>query len=281
MAVQDASANPGRERRGEDENPRGPGPIAAGLQEYGSLLRFGWRAITALPRTLWYFSEILHQFAALAFESIALLAFMEAMIGVTAANFVYFLVHALGASDFTGIGGELTIRVACVVMFGYVFVSKICGGFVAEIGTMRIGEEISALESIGVDPMLYVVGTRILAAVIFIPVATAVAMVTFYFGFYATAVIVLHGVSGAGLNQFYWGAQSVNDLVYVLTVIAVVTVATVITACYYGMRVSGGPAAIGEAVARAVVVNIVTLHIVGSVIATLWYATNYGLPIGG
>jgi phospholipid/cholesterol/gamma-HCH transport system permease protein len=281
MAVQDSSAGAGSEAAQARGTPREPGAVRAGLQEYGALVRFAWRAIAALPRTLWYISEILRQFAALALESIVLLAFMEAMIGITAANFVYFLVQALGAADFTGIGGELTIRVACVVMFGYVFVSKICGGFVAEIGTMKIGQEISALESIGVDPMLYVVGTRILATVIFIPVATAVSMVTFYFGFYATAVIVLHGVSGAGLNQFYWGSQSINDLVYVFTVIAVVTVFTVITACFYGMRASGGPTAIGEAVARAVVVNIVTLHIVGSVIATLWYATNYGLPIGG
>jgi phospholipid/cholesterol/gamma-HCH transport system permease protein len=260
---------------------RRPGALAAGLAEYGALIRFSARALLGLPRTLWYISEVLRQFAALALESIALLAFMEAMIGITAANFVYFLVHALGAADFTGIGGELTIRVACVVMFGYVFVSKICGGFVAELGTMRIGEEIAALESIGVDPMRYVVGTRILATIIFIPVATAVAMVTFYAGFYATAVIVLHGVSGAGLNEFYWGAQSMSDLLYVFCVVAVVTVSTVTVACFYGMGVRGGPAAIGEAVARAVVVNLVILHIVGSVIATLWYATNYGLPIGG
>jgi phospholipid/cholesterol/gamma-HCH transport system permease protein len=255
--------------------------VVSGLAEAGSLLRFAGRTLIGLPRTFWYVSEILRQFAALAFESIALLAFMEAMIGITAANFVYFLVQALGAADFTGVGGELTIRVACVVMFGYVFVSKVCGGFVAEIGTMRIGEEISALESIGVDPMLYVVGTRVLAALIFIPVGAAVAMVSFYFGFYATAVIVLHGVSAAGLNQFYWGSQSLGDLVYALTVIAAVTLSTVIVACYYGMRVQGGPAAIGGAVARAVVVNLVVLHVIGSVIATLWYATNYGLPIGG
>ncbi len=260
---------------------KGSGRVRSGLEEFGALLRFAGRTIVSLPRTLAYVSEILHQFASIAFESLALLAFMEAMIGITAANFVYFLVQALGAADFTGVGGELTIRVACVVMFGYVFVSKVCGGFVAEIGTMRIGEEITALESIGVDPMHYVVGTRVLAAVIFIPVAAGVAMVSFYFGFYATAVLVLHGVSGAGLNQFYWGTQSINDLVYALTVMTVVTLSTVIVACFYGMRVTGGPAAIGGAVARAVVVNLVVLHILGSVIATLWYATNYGLPIGG
>jgi phospholipid/cholesterol/gamma-HCH transport system permease protein len=278
MAVQDASA-------GASPTPPAttakPGPIRAGLAEYGALVRFAGRTVIALPRTFWYVSEILRQFAALAFGAIALLAFMEVMIGITAANFVYFLVQALGASDFTGIGGELTIRVACVVMFGYVFISKVCGGYVAEIGTMRIGEEISALESVGVDPMLYVVGTRVLASMIFIPIAAGVAMVSFYVGFYGTTVIVLHGVSGAGLNQFYWGSQSLGDLLYALVVIAAVTFSTVIIACFYGMRVRGGPAAIGDAVARAVVVNLVVLHVIGSVIATLWYATNYGLPIGG
>jgi phospholipid/cholesterol/gamma-HCH transport system permease protein len=260
---------------------RPPDAIARGMAEYGALVRFGGRAIKALPGTLWYFSEILRQFAAIAFESVALLVFMQAMIGITAANFVYFLVKALGAADFTGIGGELTVRTACVSMFGYVFVSKICGGFVAEIGAMKIGQEIAALESVGVDPMRYVVGTRIIASIIFIPIATTVSMISFYFGFYFTAVIVLHGVSSAGLNQFYWGAQSLSDATYVFAVVGITTVCTAIGACFYGMRAEGGPTAIGGAVARAVIVNIVIAHVIGSILVTLWYSSNFGLPIGG
>jgi phospholipid/cholesterol/gamma-HCH transport system permease protein len=279
MAVQDASAQ--LPDAGAETAPPPRGAIVNGLEEAGALIRFAGRAVKALPGTLWYFSEILRQFAAIAFESVSLLAFMQAMIGITAANFVYFLVEALGAADFTGIGGELTVRTACVSMFGFVFVSKICGGFVAELGTMKIGQEVAALESVGVDPMRYVVGTRILASVIFIPVATAVSLVAFYVGFYFTAVVVLHGVSGAGLNQFYWGAQSLGDGLYVLVLVTVTTLLTAIAACFYGLRAEGGPAAIGGAVARAVVVNIVLAQVVGSILVTLWYSGQFGLPIGG
>lgn len=280
MAVHDASA-PLPDSGTENAAPHSPGAIVKGVEEYGALIRFGWRTLKALPGTLWYVSEILRQFAAIAFESVTLLAFMQAMIGITAANFVYFLVEALGAADFTGIGGELTVRTACVSMFGFVFVSKICGGFVAELGSMKIGQEISALESVGVDPMRYVVGTRILAAMIFIPVAVAVSLISFYAGFYFTAVIVLHGVSGAGLNQFYWGAQSLGDGLYVLVLVTVTTCVTAIAACFYGLRTEGGPAAIGGAVARAVIVNIVLAQIIGSILVTLWYSGHFGLPIGG
>jgi phospholipid/cholesterol/gamma-HCH transport system permease protein len=261
--------------------PRSAGPVSRAVQEYGALLRFGGRSIKSLPGTLWYFSEVLRQFAVIAVETVWLLAFLEVMIAVSGSNFAYFLLKAVGATDFTGIGGPLTGRVACLAMFGYVFVAKVCGGFVAEIGAMKIGEEISALESVGVDPMRYVVGTRVLATIMFVPVAVGVAALSFYVGYYVNVVIVLHGVSGVGVNEFYWGVQSLRDLEYMFVVIAATAIVTAIVACFYGMRTVGGPAAIGDAVAGAVIRNLVIVHVLGSVIVTLWYATNYGLTIGG
>jgi phospholipid/cholesterol/gamma-HCH transport system permease protein len=255
--------------------------VAETFEEYGRLLRFSWGALRALPRSGRYFSETLRQAATLAAGTIPLLAFMEVMIGITGANFVYFLLKALGATDFTGIGGTLTLRVACVVQFGYTFVSKVCGGFVAELGAMRISQEIDALESTGVDPMSYVVGTRILATVLFIPVATVVSSIAFYAGYYLASVIVLHGIDAAGMNQFYWGTQSLQDTLYVATFVAAVSVTTAVAACFYGMNAKGGPAGVGSAVARAVVVNLLILHVLGMVIVTLWYGRSFGLPIGG
>lgn len=272
----------------ETTRPVPPGPpapapaaFARGAEEFGQILRFSGQAIVALPGTIRYFSEIVRQLAAILPATIALLAFMEVMIGITAANFVYFLLKALGATDFSGIGGSLTVRTACVSMFGYVFVSKVCGGFVAELGTMRINQEVDALESTGVDPMRYLVGARIIAAIVFIPIAAAVSVIGFYAGYYLTAVIVLDGVDSAGLNQFYWGTQSLGDFMYVVANAAATVLTTAFVACFYGMRTRGGPAAVGEAVARAVVLNLVIISIVGMVLVTLWYGDDFGLPIGG
>ena len=124
-------------------------------------------------------------------------------------------------------------------------------------------------------------GTRILASLMFIPVAFGVATVFFYFGYYFDIAIVLHGVSGAGLNQFYWGVQSVSDMLYFFIAIGVIALLNALVACYYGMKVSGGPTAIGEAVAQSVIRNLVIGHIIGGVIITLWYGSAFGLGVGG
>jgi phospholipid/cholesterol/gamma-HCH transport system permease protein len=257
------------------------GGVVGAAAEFGELVRFTGRALVAVPGTVRYFSEVVRQLAFIVPGTILLMAFMQVMIGITAANFVYFLLKALGATDFTGIGGSLTLRTACVSMFGYVFVSKVCGGFVAELGAMRINQEVDALESTGVDPMRYIVGTRLLASIIFIPIGAAVSVVAFYAGYYVTGVVVLHGVDSAGMNQFYWGTQSLWDFGYVMANAAAVVLTTTFTACFYGLRARGGPTAVGSAVARAVVINLMIISLVGMLLVTLWYGGEFGLPIGG
>jgi phospholipid/cholesterol/gamma-HCH transport system permease protein len=115
----------------------------------------------------------------------------------------------------------------------------------------------------------------------FIPIATVLSVVGFYIGYYLTAVIVLKGVDPAGMNQFYWGTQSLSDLLYVGASTAGMVLTTTFAACFYGLRTSGGPAAVGAAVAKAVVVNLMIISIVGMVLVTLWYGGSFGLPIGG
>ena len=66
-------------------------------------------------------------------------------------------------------------RAAVPIMFGYVFSAKVGCGLVAEIGAMRINDEIDAFEVEGVNPMSYVVGTRLIGALIFVPIAVTVA----------------------------------------------------------------------------------------------------------
>jgi phospholipid/cholesterol/gamma-HCH transport system permease protein len=278
MATAAEPRNPATAPAGE---PVAPGPIAAGLAEFGATLRFSARALAALPGSLRYFSEVVRQLALMLPGTLALLVGLEFIIGLSGANFTYFLLKALGAADFTGIGGSLTQRTACVSMFGYVFVSKVCGGFVAEIGAMQINQEIDALDSTGVDPMKYVIGTRIWASLLFIPISLFPTIFGFWLGYYTTAVGILHGVDGTGLNQFFFGTQSLKDVAYVGFSNLLMVLSTVFVACFYGMRARGGPTAVGDAVARAVLVNLVSISIAGLVIVTLWYGGNFGLPIGG
>ena len=97
---------------------------------------------------------------------------MNAFFGFSIMTFAFFFLRSIGASDFVGAatGVRRPAPVAATLMFGYVFTAKICCGIAAELGAMKINEEIDAFESTGVDPMRYVVGTRILAVMLFVPV---------------------------------------------------------------------------------------------------------------
>jgi phospholipid/cholesterol/gamma-HCH transport system permease protein len=252
------------------------------LVEAGELTRFSRQALTELPATPRYFSEVLRHASDTIRGTTLLLFVMSAFLGASIVNFAFFFLRSIGASDYLGaISGYGDTRLGAVVMFGYVFVSKVCCGMVAEIGAMSINEEIDALESTGVDPMRYVVGTRLLGVLIFLPIGSAVALLGCTAGGYVDAVVVLHGISSHALLELHWGVQSFADQIYAFVAHLAITLATTLAACFYGMRTRGGPANVGDSVARSLVVNLVVLHVLAAFFAVLFYGTNLRLPIGG
>jgi phospholipid/cholesterol/gamma-HCH transport system permease protein len=163
----------------------------------------------------------------------------------------------------------------------YVFTAKVCGGFVAEIGAMRINQEIDAYESTGVDPMRFVVGTRILATLMYIPIAAVVGLLGYTLGCFLDAIAILNATDGASYARFHWSSQGLRDMAFVFTTVGVTGLVTAITACFYGMQARGGPAAVGSAVAQAVKINLVLGNIVAAITVISWYAVDAGVPIGG
>jgi phospholipid/cholesterol/gamma-HCH transport system permease protein len=146
---------------------------------------------------------------------------------------------------------------------------------------MRINQEIDAFESTGVDPMKYVVATRMGATVLFIPYATAISLLALYFGQYFEAITVLHGIAPASFSQVYWGIQTTTDQLFALVTISVLALTISTVACFYGLRTRGGPAAVGDAVARSVVVNLVLGIVIASTFAAGFYGSNLHTSLGG
>jgi phospholipid/cholesterol/gamma-HCH transport system permease protein len=166
-------------------------------------------------------------------------------------------------------------------MFGYVFAAKVGCGITAELGAAKVNEELDAYESEAVDPYHYVVGTRIAGALIYIPIAAAVALIGGFLGGYLNAVVVLQGLSAAGFTSVNWASQSLVDQLNLFVTAATIGVTIVVVACFYGYRAEGGPAGVGDAVARSVVVNLVLLHVIAAFFAIVFYGTDPRLPFGG
>lgn len=260
--------------------PRRDGRSRRILRETGQLTIFAGRAIRGVPGSLPYFSEALRHCAAMVTGSIVLLFFMSMFQGAAIGNFVYFFLRTIGASDFFGVTtGYLIPRQTGTLMFGYVFAAKIGCGMTAELGTMKIQQEVDAFDSSGVDPVRYLVVTRLLAVVLFVPLATAVALLGNVLGSFVIVGPVAGGLSATQLFSLHWGVQSLVELIFPLMTIAVIALICATIACFYGLRTRGGPADVGTSVARSLAVNLVVLHVIASVAAVIVYGGSLGLPI--
>ncbi|MEA2169087.1 MAG: phospholipid/cholesterol/gamma-HCH transport system permease protein [Solirubrobacteraceae bacterium] len=256
--------------------------IRSGLTEAGDLAAFGARAVRALPGVPRFASEALRHAGVLVRGSTLFIFVMTAFIGFAQTTFAFFFLRSAGASDylafFTGI---TTPRAAAPIMFGYVFAAKVGCAMVAEIGTARINEEIDALETEAIDPMRYIVGTRIVGALLFVPIAVGVALLAVTVGSYVDGVIVLQALPGATFLNNHWAAQTIADQGIALLSLGTMGMAIVIVACFFGYRASGGPAGVGRAVAKSIVVNLVLVHVIASFYLGVFYGQDLKLPIGG
>ena len=146
---------------------------------------------------------------------------------------------------------------------------------------MRISEEIDALESEGVNPLRFVVGTRVIAALMFVPIACSVCMISFLLGAWFNAIPVLSALPEEAFFRTNWAMQSVPTIVFGFLLMVIVAIVIVIVSTYYGYTASGGPAGVGKAVARTLLVNLVLIHIITGVAVLGVYGTDLDLPIGG
>jgi phospholipid/cholesterol/gamma-HCH transport system permease protein len=117
--------------------------------------------------------------------------------------------------------------------------------------------------------------------VIFLPVAVAVALFGADQGCLLQAVPILHSTSPGAFLHYHWSAQNLSDNLLAGVDCASQAIFIVIVSCFYGYRAEGGPAAVGSAVARSLLVNIVMVNVLVSFWVCLFYGLNPHIPIGG
>lgn len=258
------------------------GAIRNTLREYGDMTQFSVATLKELPASGRYMSEVLRQAAILVRGSTLVIFILPFFLGITQTNFSYYVLRAAGAGDYAGlVSGIATPRLSALFMFGYIFAAKVGCGIVAEIGAMKINEEIDAYDSEGISSRRYVVGTRILGALMYTPIAAGVAIFAASVGSYINIVNILSATSAETFNRYHWGNQAIFDQFFGFGVAVMLAVFIIFVSCYYGIRTSGGPAEVGTSVARSLLVNLVGVHIITGVMAFAIYGTDLGLPIGG
>jgi phospholipid/cholesterol/gamma-HCH transport system permease protein len=165
--------------------------------------------------------------------------------------------------------------------FGYMLAAKVGTGIVAELGAMRISDEIDALEVMGVPPVTFLCATRLFAAWIAFPFIYLVGIGIMYFASYLAVVQQIGDVSSGGYLLIFWMFQNPPDLVFSLIKGMFMATAIVMVGCYYGYTASGGPVGVGTATAKSMVLNIVLVHIIGMLGTLVFWGANPRAPIGG
>jgi phospholipid/cholesterol/gamma-HCH transport system permease protein len=256
--------------------------VRAPVAEAGDVAGFSVRAVAYAPGALRYFAEILRQSSLLIVGSSFVLLFLVTVIGAECALFFVYLTRPLGGTDFTGF-----FEVPCGInelfpsVFAYAFAAKVGCGLVAEIGSMRISDEIDALESVGIDPMRYVVGTRLIAVLMFVPLVYVAAVITGLVGGWLTSVVQIGELTSTRYFEGYWSSQDLIDNVNSMIKTLSMAVGIALVGMYYGFRARGGPVGVGNAVARSMIVNLIWIHFIGAIWSAVFFGQGARFPIGG
>jgi phospholipid/cholesterol/gamma-HCH transport system permease protein len=197
----------------------------------------------------------------------------------TEANYV---LRGYGATIYSGVfTAWCSNREMGPYMWGYIVSAKIGCGLVAEIGSMRINEELDAMEAQGLNPLRYVVATRLVAAWLTFPMLYFVGLTIHELADYTIIVRQIGEVSQGGWELIHWSFQDPVDLLYGQAKILTMGTAIVLVAMYYGYHARGGPVGVGTATARSMILNLILVHIIGSLGTMIFWGLNPRGPIGG
>jgi phospholipid/cholesterol/gamma-HCH transport system permease protein len=234
-------------------------------------------------RVFRFFGEALRQSGILIIYSTLVIWSLAFLIGLGACGIeaAYFN-QSINAPSYSGVyAAWCNLREAVPYVFGYMMAAKVGTGIVAELGAMRISEEIDALEVMGVNSLLFLCATRLLAAWLVLPFMYIGAIGVAYLASYLAIVDQLGYVSSGGFLLVFWQFQNPLDFLY--SVIKGMTMATaiVLVACYYGYNASGGPVGVGRATAKSMVLNLVLIHLIGMMGTQVFWGGNARAPVGG
>jgi phospholipid/cholesterol/gamma-HCH transport system permease protein len=254
------------------------------LDAFGEIGRFGVRVagLVYSGRVLRFFGETIRQAGILILGSALIIWAFVFILGLQCGIQGAYFFRAQGAPAYAGLFSAFCdLREAMPYAFGYILSAKVGTGIVAEIGAMRISDEVDALEVMGVPPVTFLCASRLLAAWIVLPFVYLVGIVVMYGASYLSVVKQVADVSAGGYTLIFWMFQDPTDVVFSLVKGMTMATVIVIVGCYYGYTASGGPVGVGTATAKSMVFNIVAVHILGMLGTLVFWGANPRLPIGG
>ncbi len=255
------------------------------LDDLGLQLSFYLRSLARVPRTLHrYRREVLRLLAEVSFGSGALavvggtvgvISFLTFFTGTEVGLQGYQALNQIGSSAFTGfVSAYFNTREISPLVAALALSATVGSGFTAQLGAMRISEEIDALEVMAVPSVPFLVTTRMIAGFIAVIPLYVIGLLSSYLAT-RTMATVYFGQSTGTYDYYFHLFLPPADVLWSFGKVLVFSVVVVLVHCYYGYNASGGPAGVGVAVGRAVRLAIVAVNIVDFFLSlAIWGATT-------
>ncbi|MDH2414519.1 ABC transporter permease [Nocardioides sp. CER19] len=255
------------------------------LDKLGEELSFYLRALAWTPRTVRrYKKEVMRLLAEVTLGTGAM-AVIGGTVGVIAAMTFftgtevglqgYAALNQLGTSAFSGfVSAYFNTREIAPLVSAIALAATVGCGFTAQLGAMRISEEVDALEVMAVPSLPFLVTTRILAGLIAIVPLYVIGLLSSYFATRLTVTWVF-GQSSGTYDHYFTTFLPPGDVLWSFGKVLVFSVVVILIHCYHGYNASGGPAGVGVAVGRAVRTSIVVINVLDLFLSmAIWGAST-------
>ncbi len=251
------------------------------LETGGAIAALTWEALKEIPHAgRHHLPELVRQAGSLAVGSLGVILMISLLSGGECGVQCEIISRQFGAQAIVASPVVLcTIRIISVLVFGYVIAAKIGCALTAEIGAMKVHAEVDAMESMGVRSIAFLLSSRLLAALIVLPVVLILSLAVSVLGAFLVTAVLHHTVSaGAWIHTFFTFLDGA-DILKAFGTGLVMIVAVVSTALYFGYTVRGGPIEVGIATARSMAVNVVMVTCITTIATLVLYGTGNQLPI--
>ncbi|MFD4356926.1 ABC transporter permease [Nocardia sp. NPDC058518] len=213
--------------------------------------------------------------------TVVIVGFLTLATGGTLAVQGYSSLGDIGIEALTGfLAAFINVRISAPVVAGIGLAATFGAGTTAQLGAMRINEEIDALESMAIEPVSYLVGTRIVAGMIAITPLYALAVVASFVASRFTTVVLL-GQSPGLYDHYFTTFLNPVDLAWSFAQALLMALTVLLIHTYFGFHAAGGPAGVGLAVGSAVRTSLIAVVSVTLLISLAVYGANGNFDLSG
>ncbi|ANE82773.1 ABC transporter permease [Mycobacterium adipatum] len=270
---------------------RGVGNVVDGWNQVGVQTQFFGRTLISIGDVfVRYPKELIRLIAqmglgtgalAIIGGTVAIVGFLTVSTGALVAVQGYNQFSEIGVEALTGFASAFfNVRLIAPATTAIALSATIGAGATAQLGAMRINEEIDALEVIGIRSIAYLASSRVIAGVIVvIPLYCVGVLMSFYAAKIGTTVI--YGQSSGVYDHYFDTFLNPIDLIWSFVQSIAMAIVIMLVHTYYGFTASGGPAGVGEAVGRAVRTSLVISAFVVVMISLAVYGQSGNFNLAG